>query len=165
MGKKMGKRKKHKIKDLEDDKFFELESSAQDDLEFFEKFLDETDWNQVSKEIEKKGKALTTEKGNKRKSLVKTLDLHGYTLEEAKEFLDQFIEREILLKGDKLTLRIITGKGLRSGPSGGVLAREIPLHVERKWAKRVLYMEESPAKLILGEIPIRGDFTVILNVR
>ena len=68
-----------------------------------------------------------------------------------------------LSPGARATLNIITGKGLNSGMGGGVLAREIPDWVRERFAKHIVDMDESPAEVQLGGIPIRGYFRVTIK--
>ena len=166
----MGKKRKHKIRQLdsasplEADTKIELEENS---LEIFEEYLNKTDWDKVAKEVSRKGKEALKEKKkpNKNKELKTILDLHGHTLREAKEVLDSLVLDVINSKMDSLSLKVITGRGLHSKDGPGVLAREIPLHLSAKWARRIVFIEESPANLLLGDIPLRGSFIVILDTR
>ena len=73
---------------------------------------DKKDWKKFvegSEKIENKD----TELLNKEKQFFeKTIDLHGYTLEEANKKISEYIENCYLNNIDKIN--IITGKGLRS---------------------------------------------------
>ena len=93
------------------------------------------------------------------------IDLHGMTLDAARRHVDGRIH-ELLMRlspGARATLNIITGKGLNSGMGGGVLAREIPDWVRERFAKHIVDMDESPAEVQLGGIPIRGYFRVTIK--
>lgn len=163
----MGKKKKNKIRQL--DSSFQPPSKEdtleEEDLDVFKDHLDKTDWEKVAKEVERKGFEESPKKTSKNKELKKILDLHGHTLKEAQGALDSLISEALASKKtSKITLKIITGKGLHSSGERGVLAREIPRYLETKWANRILFIEESPANLMINELPLRGDFTVILNV-
>lgn len=160
----MGKKKKQKVEQLSSEPFFEENLQEENDATLFQKHLDATDWEKVSQVIKKRGEFTPNPKKTKKERAKKiTLDLHGYTLKEAKELVDQEIEKAIDSKIDESTFSIITGRGLRSGPEGSILAREIPLHIKKKWAKRIVFMEESPADLIIQGKPLRGSFSVIFK--
>ena len=73
---------------------------------------DKNDWLNF---INKKEKLTDKEISEKKKKLFnkeKTIDLHGYTLEEANNKIFEYIENCYLNNVDKIN--IITGKGLRS---------------------------------------------------
>ena len=73
---------------------------------------DKKDWEKFVKSNEKIENK-DTEYLNKEKQFVeKTIDLHGYTLEEANKKIFEYIENCYLNNIDKIN--IITGKGLRS---------------------------------------------------
>lgn len=90
------------------------------------------------------------------------IDLHGMTLDEARRHVDDRIN-DLLVKlnpGNVVTINIVTGKGLNSGAGGGILAREIPEWVRNRFARHILEMDESPADVQLGGIPLRGSFRI-----
>jgi DNA-nicking Smr family endonuclease len=90
------------------------------------------------------------------------IDLHGMTLDEARRHVDDRIN-DLLVKlnpGNVVTINIVTGKGLNSGAGGSVLAREIPEWVRNRFARHILEMDESPADVQLGGIPLRGSFRI-----
>ena len=72
---------------------------------------DKTDWNKFINSSEK-----IFDKDNihiqKNKIKTKTLDLHGYTLDDANKIVSEFIKKAYLEKVNKLM--IITGKGIHS---------------------------------------------------
>tara|TARA_B100000965_G_scaffold119867_1_gene98908 strand:+ start:2332 stop:2748 length:417 start_codon:yes stop_codon:yes gene_type:complete len=73
---------------------------------------DKKDWEKFirgDEKIENKDKNYLD---NNEQSLEKTIDLHGYTLEEANKKIFEYIENCYLNNIDKIN--IITGKGLRS---------------------------------------------------
>jgi len=51
-------------------------------------------------------------KKKRREGLIKTIDLHGYTLQEANETIDNFINKSFFEGVSRIV--VITGKGLRS---------------------------------------------------
>ena len=73
---------------------------------------DKKDWEKFVKGHEKVENKDTAYSGNDKKFLKKTIDLHGYTLEEANKKIIEYIENCYLNNIDKIN--IITGKGLRS---------------------------------------------------
>ncbi len=92
----------------------------------------------------------------------KTLDLHGLTANEAKDEIRRFLDRLIAQTHGKFTVRIITGKGLHSR-DGAVLPREAHHFVSQRYSDRIVRLDDSPADVLLGGIPIRGHFDVILR--
>jgi DNA-nicking Smr family endonuclease len=101
-----------------------------------------------------------------RQQELRSLDLHRQTLEEARRLVDQELRELIsrLKPGDKVKLRIVTGKGRHSGPTGPVLPREIHRYVKQNYGRYILQIDESPADLILGELPLRGHFDVLIGL-
>ena len=74
---------------------------------------DKRDWQNFTSSEEKvhnKDKSLLQIKIDK--DLVKTIDLHGFSLENANRTIDEFINRCFKTNVSKIT--VITGKGLRS---------------------------------------------------
>ena len=97
----------------------------------------------------------------------RTLDLHGLTLEQAQRRVDQFIPeilKQLKTAGEKVRVRIITGKGTRDGQPAGVLAREIHTWVSQRWARHIVSIDASPADVLVGGIPIRGHFDLTLKL-
>jgi hypothetical protein len=94
------------------------------------------------------------------------VDLHRLTLDEAQERIDAVLEGVIadLKPGDRVKVQIITGKG-RHSEGGGVLAREAPRYVKRRFKDFIVAIEDAPADLVVGELPIRGHFHVTLGRR
>ena len=74
---------------------------------------DKKDWqNFTSSEEEVHNKDLSLSQIKIDKDLVKTIDLHGFSLENANRTIDEFINRCFKTNVSKIT--VITGKGLRS---------------------------------------------------
>ena len=74
---------------------------------------DKKDWqNFVSSEEKVHNKDLSLSQMKTDKDLVKTIDLHGFSLENANRTIDEFINRYFKTNVSKIT--VITGKGLRS---------------------------------------------------
>ena len=71
------------------------------------------DWeNFISSEEKVQNKDLSLSQMKIDKDLVKTIDLHGFSLENANRTIDEFINRCFKTNISKIT--VITGKGLRS---------------------------------------------------
>ena len=71
------------------------------------------DWqNFISSEEKVHNKDLSLSQMKIDKDLVKTIDLHGFSLENANRTIDEFINRCFKTNVSKIT--VITGKGLRS---------------------------------------------------
>ena len=74
---------------------------------------DKRDWqNFISSEEKISNKDLSLSQLKTNKDLVKTIDLHGFSLENANRTIDEFINRCFKTNVSKIT--VITGKGLRS---------------------------------------------------
>jgi len=74
---------------------------------------DKKDWqNFTSSEEKVHNKDLSLSQIRIDKGLVKTIDLHGFSLENANKTIDEFINRCFKTNVSKIT--VITGKGLRS---------------------------------------------------
>ena len=74
---------------------------------------DKRDWqNFISNKEKVHNKDLSLSQMKIEKNLVKTIDLHGFSLENANRTIDEFINRCFKTNVSKIT--VITGKGLRS---------------------------------------------------
>jgi len=73
---------------------------------------DKRDWENFVKSDEKIENKDTKNLNKEKPFFEKTIDLHGYTLEEANKKISEYIENCYLDNIDKIN--IITGKGLRS---------------------------------------------------
>ena len=73
---------------------------------------DKKDWEKFIKGNEKVENKDTEYSNTEKQFIEKTIDLHGYTLEEANKKISEYIENCYLNNVDKIN--IITGKGLRS---------------------------------------------------
>ncbi len=89
-----------------------------------------------------------------------TLDLHRLTLTEAQNRIDG-VMRQVLAKmaSGPVTLKVITGKG-RHSLGSAVLPRGVHTFVKSRYAAHILRIEDSPADLVVGELPLRGHFHV-----
>ena len=97
---------------------------------------------------------------------MKSIDLHGMTLDEAKRYVEAQINNVLAQQG-KHTIRVITGKGLHSSDAfgGGVLAKEIHAFVKSRFGRFITKIQESPHEVAIDGIPIRGHFDVSLQRR
>lgn len=92
------------------------------------------------------------------------IDLHGYTLREAKEIVIARIQAQCAsVRGGVIHFRIITGKGRHSGQDGSVLAREVHAIVRNQFRSSIQRIEDAPADVAVGGLPIRGHFDVWLR--
>ena len=74
---------------------------------------DKKDWQHfISSEEKVQNKDLSLSSLETNKNLVKTIDLHGFSLENANRTIGEFINRCFKINVSKIT--VITGKGLRS---------------------------------------------------
>ena len=74
---------------------------------------DKKDWhNFISKKEKLTNKDSQSDKNEIGKEIVKTIDLHGFSLENANKFIDKFIKHCFNEGVNKII--VITGKGLRS---------------------------------------------------
>ena len=164
MARRGRKGKKHKhIRELSSDEagpvLFEDESKAH---ELLEDFLD-NHFDPEHSEVEQTQKSrpnLAKKKKNAANVKKISLDLHGKTLEESEALIQETVDHARTSGLREIDLHIITGKGLHSGPSGGVLAKEVHRYVTHRFFKYISRIEDSPDQVKLGGIPIRGHFTV-----
>ena len=78
---------------------------------------DKRDWqNFVSSKEKIYNKDSSLSQNRTDRDLIKTIDLHGFSLENANKIIDEFINRCFETKVSKIT--VITGKGLRSNNIG-----------------------------------------------
>ena len=74
---------------------------------------DKRDWqNFISSEEKINNKDSFLSQTSRDKNVIKTIDLHGFSLENANKTIDEFINKCFEAKVSKIT--VITGKGLRS---------------------------------------------------
>ena len=100
---------------------------------------------------------------NDKRSVNPSIDLHGLTLEQAKDYVSLRLDSLLDEIAGQITVTIITGKGKHSGPGGSVLAKEIHRFVRLRYDAQILYIEESPGDLVVGQYPLRGHFRVSLK--
>jgi DNA-nicking Smr family endonuclease len=91
----------------------------------------------------------------------KTVDLHGCSLAEAQDKVDNAFSTIFKTLGSTpVVLTIVTGKGRHSGPGGAVLPREIHSYVRSRYKPYIVRIEDSPADVVIGDLPVRGHFRV-----
>lgn len=93
------------------------------------------------------------------------VDLHGLTLGQAQDRVERSIEERLATTASEFSLRIVTGKGIHSGPGGGVLAREIHEFVRLRFHEVIVAMTDSPSDVTLSGVPMRGFFDVKFRPR
>ena len=131
---------------------FDIESDAE---QLFRDFVEQEKFESFEK-----SEPLST-RGRKRGSQLveEELDLHGKTVAEAEIAIDDWI-RQNLKTHQRIKLKVITGKGLHSGPGGGVLVDEIYTYLKTMYREYIEKMGEDPSTLKVGGIPLRGHFDV-----
>ena len=103
---------------------------------------------------------------NKTKILEKTIDLHGFTLEEANKEISKFIENCYLNKVKKIN--VITGKGMRSknlndpyqSSDLSILKHSVPEFVKNnsELMKKIIKIDFDSV-----ESPSKGSFDIFLK--
>ena len=127
---------------------------------------DKKDWEKFinsSGKLENKDKSETNESSN---YIEKSIDLHGFTLDEANQKISQFIENCYLQGVSKIN--IITGKGLRSqnlndpykSKDLSILKYSVPDYIKKnsEIMKKILKID-----LDAVESPSKGNFDIILK--
>ena len=133
----------------------------EEDKEDFSKLLEDYPLTpQVLKEKETKKHP---RKVSLNKKSVVIIDLHGMTLDEAKDFLDKEITKKTNEEKKPVSFKIITGKGLHSYRSKAKLPYLIHDYVRKKYNDSLIYIEESPGDVLLNGVPFRGHFLVTLK--
>lgn len=140
---------------------FDLEPDAED---IFLEAIENISAKSIAEK--KKGHHETGERSRAQKSkdtpAETSIDLHGCTLDEAKQKIDSLFQQLLRLSGRTHRIRIITGKGIHSR-STGVLASEVHGYVLSQYRKHISEIQESPHSVKVGGIPIRGHFDLILR--
>ena len=97
---------------------------------------------------------------------IRSIDLHGYSLDQANKTIDDFIQKSYLEKIDKLI--IVTGKGLHSknekdpfvSKDLSILKYSVPEYIEKNKNLKQLIIETKNAKIEDGG---SGAFYVYLK--
>ena len=128
---------------------------------------DKRDWqNFISNEEKVHNKDLSLSQIKIDKDLVKTIDLHGFSLENANRTIDEFINRCFKTNVSKIT--VITGKGLRSknkenpyiSEDLSILKHSVPDFIKSKLSLMKIIKEISVANIEDGG---RGAFYIFLK--
>ena len=128
---------------------------------------DKKDWQNFTSSEEKvhnKDKYLSQMKTEK--NLLKTIDLHGFSLENANRTIDEFINRCFKTNVSKIT--VITGKGLRSNNINNpyvsknlsILKNSVPEFIKSNtdFMKKIKNIQEAKA-----EVGGSGAFNILLK--
>ena len=127
---------------------------------------DKEDWNNFIEKNEKIPDKDFIVKNNIRKEKIKTIDLHGHTLEEANRVMEQFIQNSF--NQDVTKIIVITGKGLRSknvlnpylSKDLSILKYSVPEFIESNDNLMKLIIEITDAKIEDGG---SGSFYIYLK--
>ena len=127
---------------------------------------DKEDWNNFIEKNETIPDKDFLVKNNIRKEKIKTIDLHGYTLEEANKVMEQFIQNSF--NQDVTKIIVITGKGLRSknvlnpylSKDLSILKYSVPEFIESNDNLMKLIIEITDAKIEDGG---SGSFYIYLK--
>jgi len=149
----------------EDAKLFQAAVEQVDSLVIMEKKASALDDRSdlLNSNFKDRNRSLSRGKFSKKKKNIKQfkIDLHGLILSEALKKVEQLIEG-LNEKGEKVEVIIVTGKGIGS-PGGPVLAGEVWRFVKERYGLQISYLDSSPMETILGGLPLRGYFRVILH--
>ena len=125
--------------------------SDNDTIEILEK--DKQDWENFLKNKEKIPNKDFVNKKNIRYEKIKKIDLHGYTIEEANNAVEQFIQKCFDESATKII--VITGKGLRSknvenpylSKDLSILKYSVPEFIESNISLTKMIIETTDAKI------------------
>ena len=114
---------------------------------------DKEDWANFLKNKEKMPIKDFVYKKNIRHEKIKKIDLHGYTIEEANENVEQFIQK--CFDEDVTKIIVITGKGLRSknvenpylSKDLSILKYSVPEFIENNKSLKKFIIEITDAKI------------------
>ena len=126
---------------------------------------DKKDWiNFINSSEKLQSKDL--EQSNDRAILERSIDLHGFTLEEANKEISKFIENCYLNKVKKIN--VITGKGMRSknindpyqSSELSILKYSVPEYIKNnsELMKKIIKIDFESV-----DSPSKGNFDIILN--
>ena len=126
---------------------------------------DKKDWKNFINSSEKL-QSKDLEQPNDRAILERSIDLHGFTLEEANEEISKFIENCYLNKVRKIN--VITGKGMRSknindpyqSSELSILKYSVPEYIKNnsELMKKIIKIDFESV-----DSPSKGNFDVILK--
>ena len=126
---------------------------------------DKKDWKNFINSSEKL-QSKDLEQPNNRAILERSIDLHGFTLEEANEEISKFIENCYLNKVKKIN--VITGKGMRSknindpyqSSELSILKYSVPEYIKNNsdLMKKIIKIDFESV-----DSPSKGNFDIILK--
>ena len=126
---------------------------------------DKKDWKNFINSSEKL-QSKDLEQPNDRAILERSIDLHGFTLEEANEEISKFIENCYLNKVKKIN--VITGKGMRSknindpyqSSELSILKYSVPEYIKNnsELMKKIIKIDFESV-----DSPSKGNFDIILK--
>lgn len=138
---------------------FDIEEDAED---IFMRHLAEDPMQVPVEKVETKSDIARRRKKEKKSLEEVSLDLHGLTVAEAQSCIDRLIQKLSAGK-NPVILRIITGRGLHSGSTGGVLIAEIYSYVHQRYRQRIVQSDGDPNDVKIDGVPIRGWFRLWLK--
>ena len=114
---------------------------------------DKQDWENFLNNKEKIPNKDFVHKKNTRYEKIKKIDLHGYTIDEANQAIEQFIQK--CFDEDVTKIIVITGKGLRSknvenpylSRDLSILKYSVPEFIEKNKSLTKLIIETTDAKI------------------
>ena len=114
---------------------------------------DKEDWENFLKSREKVSNKDFVHKKNIRYEKIKKIDLHGHTIDEANQIIEQFIQKSFDENVTKII--VITGKGLRSknvenpylSKDLSILKYSVPEYIENNKRLTQLIIETTDAKI------------------
>ena len=114
---------------------------------------DKQDWENFLNNKEKISNKDFVHKKNTRYEKIKKIDLHGYTIDEANQTIEQFIQK--CFDEDVTKIIVITGKGLRSknvenpylSRDLSILKYSVPEFIEKDKSLTKLIIETTDAKI------------------
>ena len=127
---------------------------------------DKQDWENFLNNKEKIPNKDFVHKRNTRYEKIKKIDLHGYTIEEANEAVEQFIQK--CFNENVTKIIVITGKGLRSknvenpylSKDLSILKYSVPEFIENNQSLSKVIIETTDAKIEDGG---EGAFYIYLK--
>ena len=127
---------------------------------------DKKDWEKFIKSNEKIENKDTEYLSKEKQFIEKTIDLHGYTLEEANRKISEYIDNCYLNNVDKIN--IITGKGLRSkNISDPYQSNDLSIlkHSVPNFIKNNKELMDKILKVDFDSVnsPSKGNFDIILK--